>query len=330
VLQLALIGKLVEVGPGNRDVDASVAARFLGDLRAGQLDAPDRSIAALRAQLEPHDQLHLLERRHLVAKALKRFLDQLPGLRRRHALLILTIALAGCGGGTDAPIPGTGPDPGGSRVQGGAGTGPFALPDGSGHLLALVRKRTVLYGRPRGRPISRLRTRSRFGSPTAVWIRETREGGRWVGVVSAGTPNGRLGWIDRAHSQLHFWRSGESLRADLSERRLELLRDGRVVRRITVTIGAQGTPTPRGRFVVTDKIDPIGTSHPYGCCILALSGRQPALRPGWAGGDRIAIHGSASNAVGSAASAGCLRAGDHDLKVLLRSVELGTPVIIRA
>jgi lipoprotein-anchoring transpeptidase ErfK/SrfK len=68
----------------------------------------------------------------------------------------------------------------------------------------------------------------------------------------------------------------------------------------------------------------------YGCCLLALSGHQPIVRPGWAGGARIAIHGSPSQLVGEAASAGCLRARNEDLRYLMKRIVLGTPVRIRA
>jgi lipoprotein-anchoring transpeptidase ErfK/SrfK len=79
---------------------------------------------------------------------------------------------------------------------------------------------------------------------------------------------------------------------------------------------------------VTDKLIPDRSASYYGCCVLALSGHQPHLRPGWAGGDRIAIHGGGS--IGTAASAGCLHATDRDLRRLMRVVTLGTPVVIRA
>lgn len=177
--------------------------------------------------------------------------------------------------------------------------------------------------------VGRLGRRTPFGSPAAVWIRASRAGGRWIGVVSPATPNGRLGWIDRGRTRIRLYRTRVSLHADLSARTLELREDGRVERRIPVTIGTPSTPTPTGRFAVTDKIEPAGSANPYGCCILALSGRQPHLRPGWAGGDRIAVHGSPANSAGGAASAGCLRARDDDLRALMKVVVLGAPVVIR-
>jgi lipoprotein-anchoring transpeptidase ErfK/SrfK len=123
-----------------------------------------------------------------------------------------------------------------------------------------------------------------------------------------------------------------SIRIDLSRRKLEL-RDGRkVLRTATVGIGRPGSPTPTGRFSITDKL-PGATysSSVYGCCILALSGHQTSTPAGWQGGNRLAIHGTSNpGSIGVPSSAGCLHADAEDLKVLMRRVPLGTPVFIRA
>jgi lipoprotein-anchoring transpeptidase ErfK/SrfK len=68
----------------------------------------------------------------------------------------------------------------------------------------------------------------------------------------------------------------------------------------------------------------------YGCCILALSGRQPNLPRGWSGGDRLAIHGSSTPTWGKAVSNGCLHADEADLRYLMRWVPLGTYVRVHA
>ena len=103
-----------------------------------------------------------------------------------------------------------------------------------------------------------------------------------------------------------------------------------MVRRMHVAVGRPGSPTPTGRFSVTDKISGERFGPYYGCCILALSATQPHTPPGWTGGNRMAIHGTdASSSIGTAASAGCLRAGDEDLNALMEWVPAGTPVVIR-
>jgi len=115
----------------------------------------------------------------------------------------------------------------------------------------------------------------------------------------------------------------------VSDRTLVLRRGDRRVRRLSVAVGASGSPTPTGRFAVTDKLSGSRFSPSYGCCILALSGHQTNTPAGWQGGDRLAIHGTNTPAtIGTAASAGCLRAADLPLQALMRSVPLGTPVFV--
>jgi len=154
--------------------------------------------------------------------------------------------------------------------------------------------------------------------------------GAWLGVVTPELPNGQLAWVNARNRGLDLRRTAYSLYADLSGRWVELRRAGHRIRRIAVAVGRPGSETPTGRFAVTDKLQGSEFGSYYGCCVLALSGRQPKLPAGWQGGNRLAIHGTnAPGTIGAAASAGCLRAADSDLQVLMRRVPLGTPVYIR-
>jgi len=67
---------------------------------------------------------------------------------------------------------------------------------------------------------------------------------------------------------------------------------------------------------------------PQGASILALTARQPHLPPGWNTHIRyyVAIH--AGSGQGAAVSAGCLHATEADVRYLMRTVPLGTPVQI--
>jgi lipoprotein-anchoring transpeptidase ErfK/SrfK len=127
------------------------------------------------------------------------------------------------------------------------------------------------------------------------------------------------------------YRTPWSISASLS-RRVVVVRDGgRVVMRFPVAVGGPSTPTPVGRFAVTDKLLTNDPSSPYGCCILALSAHQPRTPQGWGGGDRIAIHATdLPGTIGSAASLGCLRAPEADARRLVRTIPLGTVVTISA
>ena len=182
----------------------------------------------------------------------------------------------------------------------------------------------VLRASPGGRSIVRVGPRGPLGGPLVFGVVAVR--GRWVEVTAEALPTGHYGWVEFGRDvsvQPVEW----TLRASLSRRELSVLRDGRLVRTIPVGIGAPGSPTPTGNFAVAEKVTgPFGPA--YGCCILALTARQPHLPPGW--DTRItyyvAIH--AGSGQGAAVSAGCLHATEADVRYLMRTVPLGTPVQI--
>jgi hypothetical protein len=182
----------------------------------------------------------------------------------------------------------------------------------------------VLRASPGGPRLVRVGPRGPLGGPLVFGVVGVR--GRWLEVTAEALPNGHYGWVEFGRDvsvEPVQW----ELRASLSRRELYVQRDGRLVRTIPVGIGAPGSPTPTGRFAVAEKVTgPFGRA--YGCCILALTARQPHLPPGW--NTRItyyvAIH--AGSGQGSAVSAGCLHATEADVRYLMRTVPLGTAVQI--
>jgi hypothetical protein len=180
---------------------------------------------------------------------------------------------------------------------------------------------------PGGTVIARLGSSTEFGSRRALPV--TAHRGRWLGVLAPELGNGRIGWIDARANPVSYQRTRYRIEIDLSRRELRLHKGDRVTRRLPVSIGRPGSPTPIGRYAVTDKLPGPRFSSVYGCCILALSGRQTRLPGGWTGGDRLAIHGSPGDAgIGSADSAGCLHARERDLQLLMRLVPIGTQVLV--
>jgi hypothetical protein len=164
-----------------------------------------------------------------------------------------------------------------------------------------------------------------FGSPTVLTVLERH--GAWAGVPTQLLANGELAWVRAGDAGLASDTVGQSIVIDLSEMRGVLSRGDEVERRWSVGIGGPGTPTPTGRFSITDEIQS-GLNPVYGCCAIALSATQPNLPAGWTGGDRIAIHGT-SEPLGEANSTGCVHSSDADLRALIEGVPLGTPVTIR-
>jgi hypothetical protein len=182
----------------------------------------------------------------------------------------------------------------------------------------------VLRAGPGGKALVRVGPRGPLGGPLVFGVVGVR--GSWVELTAEALPNGRYGWA-RFGRDVSVQPVEWTVRASLSRRELSVLRDGRLVRTIPVGIGAPGSPTPTGHFAVAEKVTgPFGPA--YGCCILALTARQPHLPPGW--NTRItyyvAIH--AGSGQGAAVSAGCLHATEADVRYLMRTVPLGTSVRI--
>jgi hypothetical protein len=186
-------------------------------------------------------------------------------------------------------------------------------------------RRLTLRANPGGRVLTTVGSRTEFGSPQTFSVAYVK--GPWLAVRSTALGNRRLGWV-RAR-RVSLLNRTLSLEVDLSKREL-LVHDVGILRRIPVAVGAPDTPTPPGTFYVTDKLPGSEFGAYYGCCILALSGRQPNLPEGWSGGDRLAIHGSPTPTWGHAVSNGCLHAAEPDLRYLMRTVPLGTAVRIHA
>lgn len=156
----------------------------------------------------------------------------------------------------------------------------------------------------------------------------SREGAgrRWLKVLLGIGPNGAAGWV--ALNEVALRTSHDRVVVSLSRRLLWHMRDGRVLQRFSVGVGAPNTPTTPGRFFVWAKLssDPHG---PYGSYILGLSGFSEVLTE-WPGGGRIAIHGTDDPGdAGHRVSHGCVRVY-NPLMEQLRDVPMGTQVVIRA
>jgi hypothetical protein len=199
------------------------------------------------------------------------------------------------------------------------------------HVIAYVRpgRSVALRNRPFGRILARVGATTSFGSHRALGV-ITSNRSRWLGVTDPAVGANQVVWVDARTRSFRYARTQLELDVDLTSRTLLVRRDRFVIRRVSVGIGRPNSRTPTGRFGITDKLDGRAYSAVYGCCILALSAIQPNLPAGWRGGNRIAIHGTLSPSdFGAAVSAGCVHASDHDLRFLMRTVPLGTPVVIR-
>jgi lipoprotein-anchoring transpeptidase ErfK/SrfK len=247
---------------------------------------------------------------------------------RRSLPVALLVVLAGCGG--SAPVASEAPPPkAGFVVE--TTPAPTKKKEHAGPAgrfkTASVLRRTTLRASPGGQVVAKIGRRTEFGSARVLGVTGRRAG--WLRVIASERKNEQRGWIRPRAVRLGA--TEISIHVNRSARRLVLKRGSDVLRRMPIAVGRPGNETPLGRFAVTDLLRTGRADSPYGCCAVALSGHQTRLEPGWPGGDRLAIHGTPNEeTVGTAASLGCMRAYDADIRALMRRVPLGAPVFIRA
>jgi lipoprotein-anchoring transpeptidase ErfK/SrfK len=196
----------------------------------------------------------------------------------------------------------------------------------------VARAATTAYRQPGGRPVERFARLNVNGFDTVFGVlgvvRNAACEAEWYRVQLPIRPNGAVGYIPARAVDLFAVRT--RIEVDLSERRLELYRDGRLVRRLTAAVGAPRTPTPTGRFYVNQRLVAGDPDGPWGPAALGISAFSPTLVD-WAQGGPIAIHGTNNPAsIGEAASNGCLRLPNDELERLFDETPAGTPVVIRA
>ena len=189
-------------------------------------------------------------------------------------------------------------------------------------------RRVQLRERPGGRVVRALRPAHRLRLRPRARRRRAR-GRAGSACCRSYMPNSRAGWIpaDAARAAL---RALHARRRPLRARGSSCAATGASCGASRSRSAGPATTTPTGRFAVTDPLRVSGAGRPYGCCALALTGRQPNVPQGWTGGDRLAIHGTTERGARSATrararAAACARASArHALADAARS-PLGAP-----
>jgi lipoprotein-anchoring transpeptidase ErfK/SrfK len=194
------------------------------------------------------------------------------------------------------------------------------------HLTARTAEPLPLYAtRGDATPVAELPGTTEFGTVRVVLV--VKERGKWLKVRLPDRPNGSVGWIREDSVEVRT--VTDAVDIDLEARTLRWAQDGSVVLETPIAIGAPDTPTPTGRFYVTDLLDtPDGGSYgPFAAGVAAHSDR---LSEFGSGDGQIGLHGTADpSSIGRAVSHGCVRMPNDVITQLATSVPLGTPVTIR-
>lgn len=184
---------------------------------------------------------------------------------------------------------------------------------------------------PGARAIAKLRFATELGRPEVYLVlrrRSDEQDRSWLQVRVPMRPNGRVGWVrEGALGALRAVRS--QLVISLGARRATLFERGRRVWSAPVGIGRAGTPTPRGRFYVRERMRLGRGGGPYGTFAFGTSAYSPGLS-GWPAGGVIGIHGTDEpGLIPGRISHGCVRVRNSGVNRLRRLMGVGTPILIR-
>jgi lipoprotein-anchoring transpeptidase ErfK/SrfK len=156
--------------------------------------------------------------------------------------------------------------------------------------------------------------------------RRAADGRVWIQVRVPARPNGQKGWVPQ--SALGPLRAvTTALVIDRRRSRATLRRAGKRVWNAPVGHGAPGTPTPRGRFYIREKMRNIGGSPIYGPWAFGTSAYSSLSD--WPGGGVVGIHGTNQpRLIPGRPSHGCIRVRNRAVVRLARLMPVGTPVRI--
>ena len=174
-----------------------------------------------------------------------------------------------------------------------------------------------------------LRPDTYHGRPEVVLVLGRREldGQQWLRIRYAGLGR-RVGWVkERALSP---WRLHRTLVVvDRATPELRLLRNGKVVMRVPVGVGAGASPTPSGHYYIRERLALSSTTSIYGALAFGTSAFS-RYRTDWPGGGQVGIHGTNQpELIPGHISNGCVRLRNDNVRALGRRIDVGTPVLIK-
>lgn len=166
-----------------------------------------------------------------------------------------------------------------------------------------------------------------YKNPLVVNVLENQ--GEWMKVLITARPNHTTGWIKA--DDVTVAATDFRIELDLSTYHLKVFKGANVFLETDVVIGKDSTPTPLGRFFVTEKIKNQSDTGVYGAWILPVNGYSEVLDSFDNGLPQIAFHGTNQpELIGSKASNGCVRIPNDVVTKIADAIPAGTPIEIFA
>ena len=133
----------------------------------------------------------------------------------------------------------------------------------------------------------------------------------------------------RGLAQNSIERTQRLVLVSIPNRKLAVLKNGKLIARFSVSVGAEVSQSPRGEFEIVSRVAKPTYSH-GGIVIPPGKGNPVGTR--WLGLNRkgYGIHGTNTpSSIGHAASHGCIRLRNRDIEKLFTMLRVGDAVEIR-
>lgn len=170
-----------------------------------------------------------------------------------------------------------------------------------------------------------------FGNPIPsggplVFVVEELGGDGWYRVLLPTRPNGATGWVEE--DAVDLTRHNYRILVELDEFRLTAFDHEVEFFQATVGVATDNTPTPGGRYYITELIQPTVPDSVYGMFAYGLSGYSEVLEEFAGGPGQLGLHGTNDpETLGTRVSSGCIRLHNDDISILVeRGIPLGTIV----
>lgn len=147
----------------------------------------------------------------------------------------------------------------------------------------------------------------------------------WHEVLLPVRPNGSTGWVRDADVSLtaHHYR----IAVDLAAFRLRVFNRGEVIFDTVAGVASNNSPTPGGRYYITELLEPLEPDTVYGTFAYGLSGFSETFETFNGGPGQLGIHGTNDpSSLGTPVSSGCIRLHNDDIARIVEYLPLGVPV----